>query len=276
MSPTPLTSANPPSAHQGWVCRTYIWRGRGQRLSLSCQPGEHCSGTDCTSTSPRPPAPHDSAWPGRPPGSVPTLPCPRRLAPSAAAPQPLRCSSSTPGPLHGCALCQNTLPPQKSARLPPPLSQPTMYIWAPACPHLCLSPSAVSCQRTQGHCPLGGAVGAGLELLVPRAPQGSGCHHPHLPDRGTEVTHMEKRLSPRGEAGTQATWYSRAAWHGKQTALFPPPVAWRVGAAGQGRPHADKRPSPLARVFCGRFQPGRGRVPRPPGLCWETLAEVRL
>lgn len=68
---------------------------------------------------------------------------------------------------------------------------------------------------------------------------------------------MEKRLSPQGEAGTQATWYSRAAWNGKQTPLFPPPVAWRVGAASQGRPHADKRPSPLARVFCGRFQPGR-------------------
>ena len=188
MSPAPLTSASPPpSAHQGWVCRTYIWRGRGQRLSLSCQPGEHCSGTDCTSTSPRPPAPHDSAWPAWPPSSVPTLPCPRHLAPSAAAPQPLRCSSSTPGPLHGCALCQNTLPPPEVSTAAPS-TVPTHDVHLG--PHLPSLMSLSLCNvlsANTGSLPIGGAVGAGLELLVPRAPQGSGCHHPHLPDRGTEA-----------------------------------------------------------------------------------------
>lgn len=214
MSPAPLTSANPPpSAHQGWVCRTYIWRGRGQRLSLSCQPVEHCSGTDCTSTSPRPPAPRGSAWPAWPPGSVPTLPCPRRLAPSAAAPQPPRCSSSTLGPLHGCALCQNTLPPrsQHGCRLhcPNPLhtSGPPPALTYVSLPLPCLVSEhkvtarwgeqlglAWSCWHPGPH--------RGVAVTIPTFQTGG------LKLQGDEVARghpQEKRLCPRGEAGTQAS-----------------------------------------------------------------------
>ena len=169
-----------------------------------------------------------------------------------------------------------------SARAPfPPRSHcpsPLCTSGPPPALLVCLSLCRVLSEST-GSLPVGGAVGAGLELLAPRAPQGSGCHHPHLPDGATEAPWRGDGLRsptwrrgclPCGRPGPRPAWYSRAAWNRKQTPLFPPPIAWRVGAAGQGRNGGHTQINTPARwLECLWKVPAgkRGRVPRPPGLC---------
>lgn len=66
------------------------------------------------------------------------------------------------------------------------------------------------------------------------------------------VTHMEKRMSPLWEAGLSQPGTAEPPGMRKQTPLFPPPIAWRVGAAGQREMEQHEYPSPLAGVSVER------------------------